>query len=232
MEEKEVEQEAADPQPESENQQQEIVQADPKEEVIEKSKTEINWEAAQNVLRLQKQQIEELTARLNAQKPSEPEEHDDLADLEPSDYVTVEKAQKLAEKKARAAAKQIVGEYMQQQNLTNDEARMRTKCPDYDYVIENFAVPLIKNDPALAYKIQTSRNPAETAYRLGKLADNYEEPMKTKENTQKAEKIIKNSSRPVSGNSLGAPLKGQADEVLKMSPKDIWEQSQKYARGA
>ena len=232
MEENQVEERVEENPPVEATQEQQDESKTPVEEKVEKTQSEINWEQTRAVLQMQKQRIEELEQRLNSsQKPVE-EEVDEFADLDPSEYVTVEKAQKLAEKKARVAAKQIVGEYMQQQNLSNDEMRMRTKHEDYDFVIENYAVPLIKNDPALAHKIQMSKNPAETAYRLGKLADNYEEPMKVKENTQKAEKILKNSSRPTSGNALGAPLKGQADQVTKMSPDQIWQMSQKYARGA
>ncbi|MDP4164530.1 MAG: hypothetical protein Q8898_15650, partial [Bacillota bacterium] len=129
----------------------------------QKLQAEINWEQARQALQMQKAEIEELRQRLAQQaQPKVEEEPDEFADMDPSDYVTVEKAQKLAEKKAKIAAKQIVGEYMQQQNLENDQARMRSKHDDYDYVIENYAIPLIKQDPALAHKIQTSRNPAET----------------------------------------------------------------------
>lgn len=198
---------------------------------VEKTPAEINWEQTRTVLQMQKQRIEELEQRLNKPAPVE-EEVDEFEDLEPTDYVTVEKAKKLADRQAKSAAREIVHEYMQKQNLSNDEQRMRSTHEDYDYVIEHYAAPLIRNDPALAHKIQTSKNPAETAYRLGKLADNYEAPEMAKENTKKVEKILKNSARPTSGNALGTPLKGQADSVLKMSPQQIWEQSQKYARGA
>lgn len=236
MEESQVEDQVVQNPPDAQEQEQNQVESHEEqkqpEPVIEKSKTEINWEQAQYALKMQKQRIEELEQRLASQIAPKVEEKDEFAELDPSDYVTVEKAQRMAEKKARVAAKEIVQEYMQQQNLVTDEQRMRTKHEDYDFVIETYAVPLIKNDPALAHKIQTSKNPAETAYKLGKLADNYEDPMKVKENTQKVEKIIKNSSRPTSGNAIGAPLKGQADQVTKMSPQQIWEQSQKYARGA
>jgi uncharacterized protein GlcG (DUF336 family) len=99
-------------------------------------------------------------------------------------------------------------------------------------VIENHALPMIKNDPALAYKIQQSKNPAETAYKLGKLSDSYEETVAKQPTSQKAEKIIKNSQRPVSSNAAGTSLKSMASDVSKMSPQQIWEESQKYARRA
>jgi hypothetical protein len=199
----------------------------------QQSQAEINWEHARMALQMQKQEIEDLKQKLASQAaPKVEEELDEFAGLDPTDAITVEQAHRLAEKKAKVAAKQIVSEYMREQNLVNDQTRMRAKFDDYDHVIDTYAIPLIKQDPALAHKIQMSRNPAETAYRLGKLADNYQEPIVSKENKQKADKILKNSGRPTSGNAIGSPLKGQVEEVTKMSPQQVWQLSQDYARKA
>ena len=195
-----------------------------------------HWEEARNVLKMQKQQIEELQGELERlKKPVIQEEPDEFATLDPEDYLTVDKAkkmaEKLAEKKAAQTARQIVEEYMQKQNIQNDESRMRSKYEDYDYVIENFALPQIKADPALAHKIQNSKNPAETAYKIGKLSENYEEPQ-AKPTNAKAEKILKNASRPVSSHAVGGNFKSQADQFSKMSKDEIWSLSEKYARGS
>jgi hypothetical protein len=202
-----------------------------------KRNVDINWEQANQVLRMQKQQIDELKSQLEEiKRPPKVEEKDDFADLDPEDYLTVSKArqfaEKLATKKASEEAHKVVKEYIQQQTVEQDEQRMRSKHEDYDYVIQNFSAPLIQNDPALAYQIQKSKNPAETAYKLGKLSDSYGEQGMTKQTSPKAEKIMKNTSRPTSGNAVGSPLKTQADQFAKMSKDDIWSQSQKYARGA
>lgn len=194
-----------------------------------------NWEEARQVLNLQKQKIEELERRLvEREKPEPPKEVDEFANLDPEDYLTVGKAKSMAEKYASKTATQeaqrIVQEYMVQQNVTQDEARMRAKHEDYDYVIENFVIQQVKNDPALAYKIQQSKNPAETAYKIGKLSDGYEESNMTKAVSPKSEKILKNSSRPISANAVGTPLKAQADQFSNMTKQDIWTQSQKYAK--
>lgn len=223
-----------------ENPSQPVIEAEAKQseapKEAPKSDVEHNWRQAQEVLRLQKQRIEELEAKMSQmEKPPEPEK-DEFADLDPEEYLTVNQArkmaEKLAEKKAEVAAKKIVQEYAQQQNLQNSESHCRSKYEDYDYVIENYALPLLKNDPALAYKVQTSKNPAETAYKLGKLSDSYEEGSMKQQTSPKAEKILKNTSRPVSGNSVGNPLKTQADQFTKYKPSEIWEMSQKFARGA
>lgn len=209
-----------------------LVQEQPKKDI------DHNWQEANKIMKLQQQRIQDLEARLTQPPPQveRQEEKDEFAEWDPADYLTVEKAEKLiekrAEKKAEAMVKKHIQEYSQQQQVAISEQHTRSKYEDYDYVVENFAIPLIKSDPALAHKIQTSKNPAETAYKLGKLSDQYEESMTKQQTNPKAEKVIKNSQRPVSGNSVGNPLKTQADQFAKMSQSQIWEMSQKYAKGA
>ena len=212
---------------------------DPKEEV--KRDNSFHWEQARQALQLQKRQIEELKAQLetkNQVKVEQPEEVDEFADLDPEDYLTVKKAKdmatKLAAKEAAKTAKQIVSEYVQQQNVVQDEARVRSKYEDFDYVIENFAIPMIKNDPALAHKIQNSKNPAEVAYKLAKVSEEYEVEMSKQQQptSPKAEKILKNTQRPLSSAAASTSLKSQADNFSKMTREEIWSLSQKYAKQA
>ncbi len=229
-------------------QQEEIQSSSESAQVLEQNQNNPpeNWRAANEVLRLQKQRIEDLELRLQQQEKVEKqnqvvEEEDEFAKLDQEDYLTVGKArllaEKLAEKKGRKAAEEIIQKYMQEQNVSNDEQKARSKYEDYDYIVENFAVPLIKNDPALAHKVMTSKNPAETAYKLGKLSDNYEDQMGKQIVSPRAEKILKNTSRPVSGAAIGSPLKTQSDHFSKLDSRDygdrqkIWEMSQKYAKG-
>ena len=194
-----------------------------------------NWRQANEVLSAQKRQIEDLQRKIEQMNQPKPElEVDEFADWDPDDFMTVSKAKemakKLASREATKAAKAVISEHMQQQTIANDELRMKSKHEDYDYVIENFAVPLIKNDPALAYKVQNSRNPAETAYKLGKLSDGYE-ALASQGTSARAEKVLKNTSRPVSANAVASPLRDQADSFSKMSREDVWKQSQSYANG-
>ncbi len=196
---------------------------------------QVNWRQANEVMRLQKQRIEELEKQYSSRQTQPVEEVDEFANEDPENYITVAKArsmaEKAAEKKAKQYAQQAVQEYAQQQSVAISEERARTKYDDYDYVMETFALPMIKNDPALAYKIQNSKNPAETAYKLGKISDDYEGTMTKAAVSPKAEKILKNSQRPTSVNAAGT-LKSQADKYSSMSQADIWAESQKYARRA
>jgi hypothetical protein len=189
------------------------------------SMAEINWRQASQALASQKAEIEALRAELQ-KKASLPEEKDEFADLDPDDYVTTAKmrtmVEKLADKRAKEATKTAIEEYARSQNLQTSEERTRSKYEDYDYVVENFAVQLIKNDPALARQVMSSKNPAETAYRLGKLSDSYEEKMSQQKVSPKAEKILKNA--------VANTLKNQSDTVKNMSPAEVWKASQEYAR--
>ncbi len=231
-----TEEEVAAPAVQEEVVHQEVEQEQPAQ--AEAPKVDVNWQRANEVLKLQQSKIAELEARLNERPIPQPvEEKDEFASLDPEEYLTVGKArqmaEKMAEKKANEAARRMVQEYAQQQRMETADQVARGKYSDYDYVIENYAIPLIKKDAALAYKVQQSANPAETAYKLGKLSDHYEDSMKEAPTSDKAAKILKNSQRPVSGNALGTPLKTQGDKFSTMKPgKDVWEMSQQYAKGA
>jgi hypothetical protein len=214
---------------------QEVVEQEQKSPEVRKEPD--HWKQANEVLRLQKQRIEELELRLQqAPQGKTPEEYDEFDKLDPDDMMTVGQAKKyaksLASKEAATTAKQIVQEYIQQEKIVRDEERMRSKYDDYDYVMEHFALPMIKNDPALAYKVQNSKNPAEVAYKLAKISDEFEEANVKQKPSPKAEKILKNASKPGGSSSVSSSLKTQADDFSKMNPQQVWEMSQKYARGA
>lgn len=195
-----------------------------------------NWRQAQEVMSMQKREIEALKQQMQ-QIASQPkvEEPDEFESLDPDDYVPMGKAREMAKKyaarEARQETKKILDEYAKAQRIEQDEIKARSKYEDYDYVIENYALPMIKNDPALAYQVQMSKNPAQTAYNLGRLSDQFED-RNVKTTSPKAEKILKNSARPVSSHSSTAPLQQQSNEFSKMSQADIWAQSQAYARRA
>ena len=191
-----------------------------------------NWREANRVMLAQKQELEMLKTQMEAlakATPPPPPEKDEFDDMAPDDFLTVEKARrmasKMAEKQAKAAAEKSINEYAKAQAIQSDEQRMRAAKNDYDYIIDNFAIPLMKKDPALAYKIQMSKNPAEVAYKLGKLSDEYEAQVTEQQTSPKAEKIMKNASRPTSAVAVSPSLKGQTADIMNMSKADIWAQS-------
>jgi hypothetical protein len=218
------------------------VEQDAVDQQSDSTRPDTNWQEARGVMASQKALIEAREAEIQALRAhlasvaraptTAREEPDELDDLDESEVATVGQARKLASKLAKKEAKEIVEQYMTKHTLISDEERMRGENDDYDYVLENFAIPLIKKDPALARIVQTSRNPAQKAYQLGKLSDDYVEQSTKQQVSPKAQKILKNASRPVSANAIGAPLKNQAEDFSKLSAQDVWSMSQKYARGA
>ena len=204
------------------------------------AKQDHNWKEANRVLKSQKQELDALRQQLEEMKvASKPVEVDEFASLDPDDAITVAQARKLAEKqskaaeeRARQAAREVAEEYARNMTLNNLEDKTRQSLQDYDYVVENFAIPMLQGNPSLAAAVQASPNPFMTAYKLAKTSDEYEAQM-TKQNTSpKADKILKNAARPNPGNSVSPSLKGQADAYAKMSQSDIWNMSQQYARKA
>lgn len=207
------------------------------EQALPVNNVDHNWKQAQEVMSLQKREIEALKEQMQRLSAAPPvvEEPDEFETADPDDYVTMGKAREMAKKmaarEAKAEARKLMNEYQQSQNIVRDEERARGRYEDYDYIIEHYAVPMIKNDPALAYQVQMSKNPAETAYKLGRLSDKFEESSVQK-TSPKAEKVLKNSARPVSSHSSTASLKQQSDVYSKMSRDEIWAQSQEFARRA
>jgi hypothetical protein len=196
----------------------------------------MHWKQAREVMQSQKAEIEALRRQMeDFAKVKAPPEPDEFADLDPNDQITLAQAQRLAERKAKQAAessvKQLEHQMDLQRKVASAETQARTKHSDYDYIINTYTLPQLQKDPALAHKIATSSNPALTAYKIGKLSDEYEEATTQQKIDPKAEKILKNSSRPVSSHSAPVPLKSQVQDVSKMSQSQVWEMSQRYARG-
>jgi len=217
--------------------QEETVQEEVKQDVKPAESPEnIHWKQAREVMQSQKAEIEALRRQMeDLAKVKAPPEPDEFADFDPNDQITFAQATKLAEKKAKEAAnvsRQHIEQQMQiERKVHNAEAEARAKFSDYDYIVNNFTIPQVQKDPALAHKIAQSSNPALTAYKLGKLSDEYEAQNVQQKVDPKAAKIMKNSDRPTSSHAAGAPLKSQVGDVSKMSSAQIWEMSQKYARG-
>jgi hypothetical protein len=220
-----------------------IVQDDAVEEVSQESSADRNWKQARAVMADQKRELEELKAMMSQmtqtkQAPEEEaEEEDDFDDADEDDYVTVANARKIAqkakltaEKHAYKAAEKVLKQHMHNQNISTSQDRARAKYDDYDDIIQNYTIPLIKNDPALAHKINTSKDPALAAYRAGKISDEYLESSAPKMSA-KAEKVVRNSQQPASSHA-GQGLKAQVAALSEnMTQDQVWALAQQYASG-
>jgi hypothetical protein len=167
-----------------------------KEQVTPTSRqNDVNWREVRAQMAAQKAEIDRLKAEKEAEKDAL-----EFKDLAPDDYITVAKAQKLvekrAEKKAQEIAERVVGERFRQQEQNSMETNMRQTNQDYDYVIENFAMPLMDTNPALVAALRASPNPYQLVYNMAKASDEYQKERAKQTVSPKAEKILKNADRP------------------------------------
>jgi len=177
-----------------------------------------NWVQVRQALKEQQNRIAQLQSRLEQQNAPK----DELAELNDDDVVTVAQAKKLAERHARESALKIVKEH----EKSSQEKEVMARFSDYKEVIETYLKPQIEENPDLLKAIYETKNPFLTAYQMAKASA----PEQTVSNPKKAERIMKNASRPLS--AAAAPgLQGEAATFAQMKPEEIWKMSQSFAKG-
>jgi chemotaxis protein histidine kinase CheA len=232
------------------------VEQQPEAQVEQKSRgsQEQNWQKANEIMSYQQRQIEELQKQLSAPKVIAPvEEPDEFDKLDGDDLLTVKQARALAEKQAKRAARQTYDEIVKENEIKSQkevqarkaqehqvkmskldqfEKDMRDAHDDFDDIVDNFALPLMNKNPAYKQLVFEADDPAQEAYILGQMIARRNGKIAAAPMSPKAEKIVKNATRPLSGNAIGAPNKGQKDTNQMKPGSDVWEMSQKYARAA
>ena len=205
------------------------VEAPPQQQMQRQNDT--NWREVRAMMAAQKEEIDRLKAEKEAERDAA-----EFKDLAPDDYMTVAKTQRMiekrAEKKAQEIASKIVEESMRKQENNMAEQRMRDKVSDYDYIIENYAVPMLESNKGMAEALRASDNPFQLAYNLAKASDKYIHDNSKQPTSAKAEKILKNTERPISAAASGTSMKTEADKFANLSPADYWRLSQEYANRA
>lgn len=102
--------------------------------------------------------------------------------------------------KVRQAMEEMHSKY--EQELTalkyeNLENRARLQYSDYNEVMEKYSIPLLRTDQDFAMGFQNAQNPAEYAYKIGKMVmgSQMQKPMEA-QNSNNAERIIENARKP------------------------------------
>jgi len=219
---------------------QENTTTDQKPQEKPKSDHDLNWKKAREIMKAQSLKISELEAHVN--RLNMPKEKDEFENVDKDDYITFEQAQRVAEnankkveKRAQEIASQIVEERLQVVEGERLEEKTRAKYQDYDYVIDNFAIPMIEKNPALANAIKSSPNWAEVAYRFAKSSPEYEAELAKRQNSQNqqdVDKVLKNQERPIPSSAAGSSLKSQVEQFATLSPEEIWKRAKEYAKKA
>ena len=199
------------------------------EQKVQDNSSDQNWARVREVLNSQKSEIEDLKRQVQAN--SNPET-DEFEGVDGEDYATVNMMKKPSKKmKELENTVQQLQQSLKINEATRQEEIMRSKTDDYDYVIENFGIPLIEKTPALKETLLKIPNWAEMAYNMAKATPEYQKAQ-SQDNSKKVEKVIKNTERPTSANAAGSSLKSQAEVFANLSPSDVWKKSQEFARRA
>ncbi len=184
---------------------------------------EKNWKEVRQIMKEQRQRIEELESRVAPKSAPPQKEEDEFANLSEDDIVTVADMKKYAAKIAKKTAQELYEDRRRQQEIESTPSRYS----DYHDVIQ-YVEPLVKQNPALYAAIENSPNPRETAYQMAKM---YLASQKGGE--VNARKIEENLSKPRVSDSIGSNTSFDAASSrrdLNLSDRaKIWEQAQKYA---
>jgi DNA repair exonuclease SbcCD ATPase subunit len=204
---------------------------------------EHNWKQARTVIASQQQAVAERDQKINQleQRLNELQlQREEIEDkYDPEEYATNKHVDKVADKKVTKKTKVLEEKIHNLEKKLHDadqkrlESEVAAQYDDYEYVVENFALPMVQKDPALAAALRASPNPYAMAYRMAKASDEYESSQaKQDKPNPKAQKILKNSERPVAAQAAGGSLKSQTEYFSNLSPQQIWQKSQEYASRA
>ena len=164
---------------------------------------EKNWKEVREIMQQQKREIAALKDELSKQHQSKASQEDELAQLLEDDVLTVRDAKKLASKIARQVANEALVDYKKKSAVE----RVPSQYSDYAEVVQKYADRFEKENPAAAQAILSSPNPRLAAYQMIKSWHVYknEQAKKSNEVSEAAEKVLENSKKPGSSQSVGAP---------------------------
>jgi len=115
-----------------------------------------------------------------------------------------------------------------EQEIFNQEAKIKLQHSDYDEVATKYGVPLLKQEPDLAQAFMASNNKAAFLYKIGKMQqvldkEPVQESQYHKQEVNKAERIVANSRKPgtLSGAVGGQQQISKADYYSSLSDAEF-----------
>jgi hypothetical protein len=145
-----------------------------------------------------------------------------LEDERDDDLLTVGKY-----KQTQAEYEQALRQQEENYRLKLNELETKVQNPDYDEVMDKYAIPLLKTNRDFAIAFQNSENKASFAYNLGRMHRDSQriEPAQPREPevSQKAQRIVENSSKPGTLSSArgGQPSLSKAEYYASMSESEF-----------
>lgn len=165
----------------------------------QRNDAEYNWAEMRRQIREKDQQIDDLKNQFYqmTRRSTQVEEEDELANLAKDDIITVEQAEKLAERRARKIAEEV----FKQREAETVEERVQLKYSDYADVVSKENIELLKRtEPELAQSLYHMPDPysqAVAAYKLLKKIS-----VKTESPSLEKKKAMENSQKPLSVNAV------------------------------
>lgn len=194
---------------------------------LEQSKKEIER-------RLQQQEAmnKEMMEFLKQQKQSSQPQEEVLPQLNPDDIPEWQHVSKYVEKQAETIAEKKIREFYEKQEKERLPKVVREKYQDFDEIVTSERIEkLEKENPELAKAFSQSKDPYSVTYSY--LKGIYGAKKQSPEAMEEAEKIMKNSQKPVSSNAAGTQgaLK-HANAFQKKSREELYKEMMQYASQA
>lgn len=205
----------------------EMVADQPEEQTSDK---EMNFKAMREEIAKMKAEKEALAENfdtwkreLAVQRQPEAPRKSAIEELPDNDLITG------AQLKALLAEKDAEFRKVQQdQEIFNQEQRLKQQYSDYDEVATKYGVPLLKNEPDLAQAFVASQNKAAFLYKLGKMQQLSEAPAPEpsqfqKQEVNKAQRILDNARKPgtLSSATQGQQAISRADYYASMNEQEF-----------
>lgn len=194
----------------------------------EKERLQTEWEKDRQRMALLQEEL------LRRDRPQVQPEIDEFADIEPGDWMTREKAERLFEKKAEAAAQKMIEKAEAKRRQDEAPQRIKARFGDFDSVVTEENVRKLQAlEPEVAAAlgmIQDQESKAVAAYKYIKAL-----VPQVAENSAAKQRIIDNSNQPKSLSAVGggSPL-AQADAYASgLTPelkKQLYAEMQSYSK--
>lgn len=216
---------------EKENTGVELSDAAENEQIIEDTSPEPTKGSKEYNFNKMRKTVDELKTDLDREKEEKEELKNELSKIQNNfrrAFVGEEKSEDDSDDEI--LTKRDFKQLMEKQRLQQEIDSIPSQFPDYFEAIK-FVEPMIKDNPALADAIQSSRNPRLTAYQLVKNSYAY------RSQTQKHDPqlVEENLSKPIPSEAIasGSGFDGSNNRPMTLSEKaEVWKMAQQYARTA
>jgi hypothetical protein len=198
--------------------------------VQEVSEKELNFKALRDSIAQEKQEreaerlryqqeLENMRYQMQQMNSQKEELSDPLDGLESGDILTVEKFRQAQQVQQQRYEQEIAN--LRYENLEN---RARLKHSDYNEVMEKYSIPLLKNDPDFASGFRNAADPAEYAYKIGRMMMVSEQQRQPEPQISRdAQRLVENARKPSTLSNVrgGQQAISTAEYYENMSDKDF-----------